>query len=97
MKKLIFKIILGIHLLINISFLYWYIWDGGFLGYGYGELVYVLIILIFTLISISIIFFFNKIIDHIYLIEIFLLCYNIWFINLLYKTDIFGHVIKVLI
>ena len=87
MKQLIFKIILGVHLVINISFLYWYIWGGGFLGYGYGELVYVLIILITTLISISLMFFLNKIVSLIYFIEFVLLRYNVWFFSILIESN----------
>lgn len=83
MKYLIFKSSLAIHLIINIIFLVWYFYFDGFLGYGYGELLYVLFICIITLTSSLFLIYFKKIKDFIYIIEIILIIYNIWLFNLL--------------
>lgn len=36
-----FKLVLGIHALALLAILVWYFFFEGFLGYGYGELIYV--------------------------------------------------------
>jgi len=41
-----FKVVLGMHALALLAILVWYFFFEGFLGYGYGELVYVGLMLV---------------------------------------------------
>jgi hypothetical protein len=51
-----YRFILSIHLAIITIFLAWYFCLGGYLGYGYGELVYISIIIVVQLISLILLF-----------------------------------------
>jgi hypothetical protein len=88
MKKLqLYLIYIGFNLLINLSVSIWYFLFDGYLGLGFGELIYIGFILIVMIINIFILVFHRKTPIY-YKGLIFCLCllYDIWLFNLLYNV-----------
>lgn len=73
---------MSIHILISIVFLLWYFCFDGYLGNGYGELVYILAICGVFMLSLLILLFYRKTIIYMYGIELLLFLYYIWFFQL---------------
>lgn len=64
MKKNLFTGIYIFHELICLSFCFWYFVFDGYLGYGYGDMFYVLPIVIMTFLSSIAFFIINKFGNH---------------------------------
>lgn len=81
--KFIFDFFNWLQLIFVGSFLLWYFICDGFLGFGYGELVYILLILIFFILNLITIILKKQLYN--YKIGIFLLffCFDFWFVYFL--------------
>ena len=78
------KAILFLNLILTTYFLCWYfIWDG-YLGYGYGELLYILFIVLYWVISILLILINKRLNNYFWILFTTMLMFYIWLAYLLW-------------